>query len=303
MAFFNDRSEPDIPACGGSTTTFDDKAPKVIVSREIVWLSCDCSFRTVAEPVPPYEYIAAFAAKVDNGVLAGYIARDFHRSAETLHGLGVVSDAVLADLAAIVEKYDFARSNGRCHSTSGLPENFGGSLSVDYASGESIYFSDNQSPIIRGDAGAALVDCMKRALKKDAVKGLPTAADVTGLRFEERDKEGGYHIIDWNGTALHTEQKYRFDGDDGPVYVKDATTAPEDFDRIRALIDRNGLLYWGGLPERSGPIFEMYDKSLTFRLKDGTTRTVRDVMKGPDFTRNGIFETEMAVNEVLRDLK
>ena len=155
MAFFNDRSEPDIPACGGSTTTFDDKAPKVIVSREIVWLSCDCSFRTVAEPVPPYEYIAAFAAKVDDGVLAGYIARDFHRSAETLHRLGVVSDAVLADLAAIVEKYDFARSNGRCHSTSGLPENFGGSLSVDYASGESIYFSDNQSPIIRGDAGAA----------------------------------------------------------------------------------------------------------------------------------------------------
>ncbi len=289
----------DIPVCGGSTTTFAEDAPTEIKSREIVRLDCCCSFRTVASPDPKYRYIAAFAAKVDDGALAGYVCENrFREERET--ELGVVSDAVFEKLIAIVDEYRFAADNGRSHTTHGLPENFGGHISVDYASGESIYTSDNQSPVMSGKAGAALVDCIKDTLKKDAVKGLPAAKDVTGFHWEETRDDGGYHIIDWDGTALHTDQKYGFDGS---VYVHDVTTAPEDFEKIREMVDANRLLFRGGLPEYDFDMYKRNKKALTFRLKDGSERTVTEGMKGPDFARNCIFEIEMYVNDVLKKYK
>ena len=299
MKIFHKDLIPEPEVCGGSTTTFAKDAPTEITSREIVRLDCVSSFRTVASPDPKYRYIAAFAAKVDDGALAGYVCEvGFEEERESK--LGVVSDAVFEKLIAIVDKYRFAADNGRNHSVNGLPENFGGHVSVDYASGEEIYFSDNQSPVMSGEAGAALVDCIKSALKKDAVKGLPSSKDVVSFHWEERSDDGGYHLIDWDGTALHTDQKYGFDGS---VYVHDVTTAPEDFDKIRRMVDSNQLLFWGGLPEYNIDLYKRYKKTMTFRLKDGSERTVVDGMKGPDFARNGIFETEMYVGDVMRKYK
>ena len=289
----------DIPVCGGSTTTFAKDAPTEIKSREIVRLDCVCSFHTVASPDPKYRYIAAFAAKVNDGALVGYVCENrFQEERET--NLGVVSNAVFEKLIAIVDEYEFARDNGRSHTTHGLPENFGGHVSVDYASGENIYISNNQSPVMSGKAGAALVDCIIDALKKDAVKGIPTAKDVVSFHWEERNEDGGYHHIDWDGTALHTDQKYGFDGS---VYVHDVTTAPEDFTKVREMVDANRLLSWDGLPKYDFDMYKRYKKTLTFRLKDGSERTVVDGMKGPDFARNCIFEIEMYVGDVLKKYK
>jgi|GEM_PF-6011896 len=296
MALFQKK---DSPVCGGSTTTIDSNAPKAIVSREIVRLSCESSFHTVAAPRGKYPYVAVFAAKVNDGVLAGLVTENEFFKQEP-QKIGVVSNAVLEKLLAVVDEYAFVKSNGRVHSTAGLPENFGGHISVEYESGEEIYTADNQSPVMSALAGEALADCILEALGSERVPGLPTAADVTGIHWEERREDGGYHIIDWNGTALHTEQKYAFDGASDSVYTHDVTTAPEDFGPIRAMIDRSGLLYWGGLPESDFKLYKMNRRTLTFRLSDGSERTVADAMRGPEFTRNGIFETEMAVNDILR---
>ena len=53
--------------------------------------------------------------------------------------------AFMMKLQAIIEKYNLAQFNGRDVVTHGLPDDFGATLSVTYASGEKIYAADNQN--------------------------------------------------------------------------------------------------------------------------------------------------------------
>lgn len=47
----------------------------------------------------------------------------------------------------------------------GLPENFGGSVSIEYASGEKISFSNNQQPILSPNTGLCIKELFSEAMK------------------------------------------------------------------------------------------------------------------------------------------
>lgn len=59
-------------------------------------------------------------------------------------------------LQKVVAEYDLAQYNGYSYRVSGLPEGYGACLEVEYASGEHIYASDNQSCFLSIDAMEAL---------------------------------------------------------------------------------------------------------------------------------------------------
>lgn len=61
-------------------------------------------------------------------------------------------------LQKLVDEYHFARYNGTYYSISGLPDFFGTELQIDYASGESVSFSNNQNRLISIDALEALTE-------------------------------------------------------------------------------------------------------------------------------------------------
>ena len=63
----------------------------------------------------------------------------------------------MTKLQDIVSKYDFAQYNGYSHHVSGLPDMYGECIDIKYASGESIYASDNQSGFIPFEAIKNLV--------------------------------------------------------------------------------------------------------------------------------------------------
>ena len=54
--------------------------------------------------------------------------------------------------------YEFAQHNGYSHKISGLPDMYGATLDIKYASGESIYAYDNQDCFIPFEAMKELVE-------------------------------------------------------------------------------------------------------------------------------------------------
>ncbi len=165
------------PVCGGSDDWRDKNAPAQIDSKDIVLFQVENSFTTFAEP-PDFSFIHAFVMPLENKkVLAGlYVRANPWRRArpernhprkgqDELDGdyirAAVVPSAVFAELQKVVEEYNFIKDNGRHHYTHGLPENFGGSITVKYQTGEHIFFEDNQSPIMDPRAGEAIVRVLR----------------------------------------------------------------------------------------------------------------------------------------------
>lgn len=64
----------------------------------------------------------------------------------------------MSKLQEIVSKYDLAKHNGYTHHVSGLPDMYGDYIDIKYASGESIYASDNQSGFLAQEAAMELIN-------------------------------------------------------------------------------------------------------------------------------------------------
>lgn len=144
---------------GGVRHSVDENAPKVIESTQIVSFGCWFSALTLME---------------DDTGLAGRIyelkATQEGGSYETWAGGEVYDDLTFTPdpeffdrLQQIVSQYDLAQFNGQHYSVSGLPPDFGAALTVEYASGETICASDNQSCFIPLDAMQALAELFREA--------------------------------------------------------------------------------------------------------------------------------------------
>ena len=57
-----------------------------------------------------------------------------------------------------MSKYDLAKHNGDTHHVSGIPDMYGDYIDIKYASGESIYASDNQSGFLKAEAAMELLN-------------------------------------------------------------------------------------------------------------------------------------------------
>ena len=141
---------PDEPLCGGTTEYTDPDAPKTITDTEIAsfkfyasMLSVlnDGSYPSLTEP--RYEFSAVREGNVVTVT----------RNGETLQ-----KDAVfMVKLQDVIAKHDFAQYNGDYHDTAGLPDDFGATIDVKYASGEKIYAMNNQFMFLPPEAVVDLV--------------------------------------------------------------------------------------------------------------------------------------------------
>lgn len=68
-----------------------------------------------------------------------------------------------------VSVINLAKDNGFHSETHGLPENFAGSVSIEYASGEKISFSNNQQPILSPNTGLCIKELFSEAMKGEKV--------------------------------------------------------------------------------------------------------------------------------------
>ena len=149
---------------GGVVKRYWSDAPKVIESGEIVSFHCEISLIAACDVDELGHRVYNLDAELKDGdVLVKY---DWYERGGESDKAEYKADADFAvRLQEIVSEYDFASQNGYYHSVSGLPDMYGGSLHILYASNERIDIYDNQSGFLPYEAEKALVSLFGAATK------------------------------------------------------------------------------------------------------------------------------------------
>lgn len=141
---------------GGVVKRYWADAPKTIESTEITQFHCVISLIASCETGCLGHRVYELNASAKNGdIVVQYSWRD----RQTGNGKAEYkSDAdFMARLHQIVTAYDFPQYNGYYHSVSGLPDMYGETLDILYASGEQINAHDNQSVFLPFEAEKELI--------------------------------------------------------------------------------------------------------------------------------------------------
>jgi|GEM_PF-6424180 len=159
----------------------------------------------------------------------------YGNSAEDIASSMPADDAdFMKKLQKIVKKYDFAQYNGIDRETHGLPDDFGVSFSVEYASGEKIYASDNQNvfmPLKLTEELAALFMCYAPSYYHYV--SIPVEAAVSMMETEE-----DYLIVD-----VRRQDEYEAGHIPGAINVPNESIQEWDESVEAALPDRDRLLF------------------------------------------------------------
>jgi len=135
---------------GGVVKRFNDPdAPKVIESADIVSFESSYTFWGIESDKYNGRFFTAKAV-CDGDSVNGSLSWHGNGEGQTLEF--VADGEFMKSLYDIVSKHDFARHNGSYHSVSGLPEMFGASLDIEFASDEKIYAYDNQGCFLTFEA-------------------------------------------------------------------------------------------------------------------------------------------------------
>ncbi|MBO4326087.1 MAG: hypothetical protein J5950_02305 [Clostridia bacterium] len=283
--------------CGGTDATQDTRAPKEILSREMTLFDVTSALGSLprdSELTLDEEigFVSAFAAQAgDNTFLFLEKGDGFRRYAEKTSSWALVRGNVFPELVTLVNDCRIAANNGFHSTTHGLPENFGGSIDIRYASGERISISDNQSPLIGPVTGYKIAKLFERLLGGEKAV-LPDVSLLSEIRFEEERKAGSFTHATLkflpDGTGVnHKKSCY----DSANVYESEKTVDAETVGKIKKNIADNGLLAWAELPSNGYNSGEK--KKLTFVFESGEEIIVSGDKKTPDQLRSAFFAIEL----------
>lgn len=284
--------EPEV--CGGTTSSIDENAPKTITSGEMTYF---CVESVIGIPPDRYAeeetlyFVSAFAAPTGRGNFLLLETRNSYERSAGCVSTALVKEDVFPALTSLVRESGLAKINGVHITTHGLPDNFGGSIDIRYASGERISISNNQSPIISYEAGQKIAELFKKLISGEKVS-LPDVSALCSIRFEERRNGGAFTkavlTLNEDGTAIN-EKSQCFEPP--KVYESKKGVSKETVKLIMDTVQRDSLFAWQGLPDNGFHIEN--DKMLTFVFKNGTELEVQNRRLLPDQIRNGFFDIEL----------
>ncbi|MBS7262511.1 MAG: hypothetical protein KIG36_02765 [Eubacteriales bacterium] len=291
------QTKPDV--CGGTDATLDERAPKEILSEEMILFDVTSALNVSARPRRPGDeplgYVSAFAAPVAGQGVFLFLATSsgFSRCEERRADWALVTADVFPALVRLTRERGLAENNGFHSVTHGLPENFGGSILVRYADGEKISVSDNQSPVLDNKTGARIAELFTDLMKGERVV-LPAISELKEIRYAEERENGGFSRATLtllpDGTGVN-EKSSRYD--DPRVYESRKEVDAATVAAIKASMERNGILAWAGLPANGFSFGGK--KKLTFVFSDGRTVAVRDDRLLPDPICRGFFDIELKI--------
>lgn len=287
----------DGDVCGGSTSYHDSKAPKEITCEDIDYFEVECSFVSLADQ-PPYSYIYGYAAKVDAGVLAALICSNefsFAKGSENRSAVAIVSPEVLGELQRVVAKYEFAKHNGASHYVNGLPQDFGGSVRIDYASGEYIRFNDNQCPVIDAQAGVEIADILTRFIEQRRC-ATPDPAGIVAVTYHETRGEDNFSHYRMEGSTLISKMQF---GKGDTLYEHEFAVNESAMEEVRVMVAKSALLGWTGLRERGHKVIEDRVEQVIFTMDDGREIVVDDNMEGPRPASRAVFDIQMYLRDLM----
>ncbi|MBE6572082.1 MAG: hypothetical protein E7656_07540 [Ruminococcaceae bacterium] len=145
--------------------TSGDDAPKVVESTEIISFVCEISLFSLCdlkEEISGRKY--KMTAVLEDDAVMGKL--DWHNRYNERETLVFAADvSFMEKLQNIVAKHDLAKHNGYLSHVSGLPDMYGASINISYASGEEISASDNQDNFLSVPAIEDLIDLFAKTAK------------------------------------------------------------------------------------------------------------------------------------------
>ena len=282
--------------CGGTDSYQDTKAPTSIESKEMVLfeaasaLRCDVPSGRGGEEA--MDFVSAFAAPSGPGTFL-FLETGCRRRRDDgpKFSWALIKDDLFPELTDLVSSLGLAKRNGFHSTTHGLPKNFGGSVSIKYASGEKISFSNNQSPILSFDAGKRIADLFREAMSRERIP-LPDVSSLSRIRFYEKRSDGFTEAVltlDSDGAGTN-RKKSQYLGTQ--VFESENPVDREAVAVIKRTIEKTGLLAQSGLPrseyKRTGN-----EKILTFFFVGGEAVTVDDGRVRPPRKGDGFFDVEL----------
>ena len=139
---------------GGVRVDVNTKAPKTVTDTHITGFSCEFSTFALAEDVLGNRNYQLEATLSGGNVTGSYGSYD--RFGSRIKRVLLADAAFMERLQTIVQEHDFACHNGYHTHVSGLPDNYGSSIRITYASGEEIHASDNQDGFLSVEAMTGL---------------------------------------------------------------------------------------------------------------------------------------------------
>ncbi len=289
-------SRPDPLCCGGTDTTVDDGAPKTIKSDKMTLFSATS---VLGEPINDrrggsFGYISAYAAPAGTGYFI-YLEKGNRLYGNNLtRSVAFVGEDIFPSLVRAVNKFGLAKDNGYHSTTHGLPMNFGGSINIRYASGETISISNNQSPVLSYEAGVGIAAAFEKALAGAKVS-LPPLSSLVSVRFCEERKSGGFKksvlTLNPDGTGKN-EKSTRFDTP--KVYTSEKTVDAETVAKILKTIDESLMFAWSGLPENEYYISDT--GIITFVFGDGSEIAIDNKRILPEGLGHAFFDIELEIS-------
>ena len=281
--------------CGGTDATQDTRAPKTVESKDIKLFEVSTRLNGYSRQREGEKetlgFISAFASPAGDGTFLYLAKQEGSRRGAAVSSWALIKENVLPALADLVAECDLAKNNGFHSTTHGLPENFGGSVNIEYGSGEKISFSNNQSVMVPYEAGKKIAAFFEAAMKKEKVK-LPDIDDLTVIRFEENRDNGGYTRAELtfceDGTAVNRKES-RYDGP--AVYESEKQIDAETVGQIKKNVTENGVFAWEKLPCSKYKYGS--DKKMTFVFRGGEEITVSGGKQVPYELRDGFFNVEL----------
>ena len=276
------------PVCGGTTENFDPSAKREIVSDDVTYFAVESRYSSDPDDIA---FISAFAAPAGNGCFVHSATSDGLWFEEIKTGFALIKDDVMKELASFARRHSLAAENGRHTFTHGLPENFGGSIDIRYASGEYISISDNTAPVITGEAGAELAALFADYCGREQVE-LPDPEDIRSVVFYERRKDGGHTEarleLSADGTGKNIkDSKY----EPGSVYHSEKEVDAATVSSIKKIIKESALFARALLPVKK--YAGLSEKTLTFGFSDGSVLTVQSDSINPGGLPDGFFAIEL----------
>lgn len=286
-------SQTEPMMCGGTDAYQNTRAPKTIESQDMVRFDVACSLTTLVEPEGAtgerIDYLAAFAVPVKLGTLVSLEIAG--RGEAPAASWALLKEPIFPALTALVREHDLAKDNGFHSQTHGLPQNFGGHVNIRYASGETISFSNNQTPILSPNTVRAIAAVFRTAMSGERVE-LPDAGSIAAIRFAEERKDGGYTRttldIHPDGTGVNRKST-RYEN--GAEYESETPMDADTVAEIRHTVESCGMLAWEGLSAE--PDILGRDRSITLVLADGREVTVPDLQTALPRLGSGFFKVEL----------
>jgi hypothetical protein len=286
--------ERDPEMCGGTSTTLDTKAPKEIRSENMILFDATSALGHQSSADvrrPDIAYVSAFAVPAGKGSFVFLETGNGSRRRDgKTQSAALLKENIFPKLCRLVRECRLADRNGYQSHTYGLPENFGGTVSICYEDGEKISYSNNQSPVLTYEAGVRIAEFFENAMKGERQE-LPDVGDLASIRFSEDRAGGGFTkaelTLNGDGTGTN-RKKSRFD-----VHVYESTkeVSADTVSVIKENIEKCRLFAWKDLPGNG--YGGGANETLEFVFRDGREITVRSDRLLPYQISRGFFNIQL----------